>query len=74
MKHVLLTAGATLLLTTIDPKKVRFRALGLQGDLPKFEGGAAVRIVPPQAEGTDINESVDGNLKVGLAADPTQGE
>lgn len=61
---------AALLLTTIDPARVRFRALGLQSDLPEFESAGQVRIAPPQAEGSDINESVEATLKVGLAADP----
>lgn len=61
---------ATLLLTTIDPGKVRFRALGMQGDFPSFTRAETARIVPPQAAGTDINDSVDANFKVGLAADP----
>lgn len=63
---------AALLLTTIDPAKVRFRALGLQSDLPEFESAAQVRIAPPQAGGSDINESVEATLKFGLAADPNQ--
>lgn len=63
---------ATLVLTTVDPNKVRFRALGLQSDLPKFENGQAVRIVPAQGDGVDINESVDAKLKIGLSAHPDQ--
>lgn len=60
----------TLVMTTIDPKKVRFRASGLQSDLPKFKDGQPVRIVQPQATGADINESVAAALKIGLEADP----
>lgn len=63
---------ATLLLTTIDPSKVRFHALGLQSDLASFESGQQVRIVPPQASGSDINESIEAKLTVGLTADPKQ--
>lgn len=62
---------ATLLLTTIDPGKVRFRALGMQGDLPTFTKAEKARIVPPQAEGADINDSVEAALQVGLSADPS---
>jgi len=61
---------ATLLLTTIDPGKVRFRALGMQGDLVTFTKAEQARIVPPQANGSDINDSVEAVLKVGLSADP----
>lgn len=62
---------ATLLLTTIDPAEVRFRALGMQGDLPTFTKAEIARIVPPRAEGSDINDSVEATLQVGLSADPS---
>lgn len=61
---------AAAVLTTVDPTKVRFRAMGLQGDLPGFSEGQAVRIVPPQGEGRSINEAVEGTLAIGVLADP----
>jgi multidrug efflux pump subunit AcrA (membrane-fusion protein) len=64
--------GTTLLLTTVDPSKIRFRALGLQSDLLKFESGQSVRIVPPQAKGSGINDSIEAELTIGLDADPIQ--
>ena len=64
--------ATTLLLTTVDPTKLRFRAQGLQSDLPKFRNGLKVRIVPAQAIGSDINESIAAELTVGLDADPNQ--
>ena len=60
----------TLVMTTVDPDKVRFRALGLQSDLPRFKDGQPVRIVQPQANGADINDSIEAVLKIGLEADP----
>lgn len=60
----------TLILTTIDPAKVRFHAMALQSDLPKFKNGQEVGIVPPQSAGVDLNDSVPGTLQIGLAADP----
>lgn len=63
---------ASLVLTTVDSGKVRFRALGLQSDLAKFDNASQVRIVPPQANGSDINDSVEAELAIGLAADPNQ--
>jgi hypothetical protein len=62
----------TLLLTTVDTSKIRFRALGLQSDLLKFKGGQSVRITQPQANGSNINESLRADLTIGLAADPIQ--
>ncbi|MEM1443054.1 MAG: hypothetical protein AAGF67_11980 [Verrucomicrobiota bacterium] len=61
---------ATLLMTTIDPGNVRFRALGMQGDLPVFTEAEKARIVPPQATGADINDAVEATLKLGFSADP----
>lgn len=64
--------GASLILTTVDQKKVRFRALGLQADLAQFYGVGKVQIVPPQGNGSNINDSVDADFKIGLTADPNQ--
>ena len=60
----------TLLLTTVDPTKIRFRAAGLQSDLTRFQYEKQIRIVPPQSSRTDLNESIDANLLIGLEADP----
>jgi hypothetical protein len=62
----------TLILTTIDPTQVRFRALGLQSDLAKLRQAPAARIVPHQAAGGDLNDSVPADLTLGLDADPGQ--
>jgi hypothetical protein len=62
----------TLVLTTIDPVQVRFRALGLQSDLAKFERAPAARIVPHQGRGGNLNDSVPADLALGLDADPGQ--
>ncbi|MBG7607842.1 MAG: hypothetical protein IZT59_07450 [Verrucomicrobia bacterium] len=62
----------TLVLTTIDPTRIRFRALGLQSDLMKFEGAHAASIVPHQGKGGDLNDTLPAKLTIGLDADPTQ--
>ncbi|MEM7698147.1 MAG: hypothetical protein AAF236_07070 [Verrucomicrobiota bacterium] len=59
-----------LILTTINPQSVRFRALGLEGDLPTYRESPASRIAPLQAPGENLNDAVDANLDVGLATDP----
>ena len=61
-----------LVLTTIDPTQLRFRALGLQSDLAKFDRASEVRIVPHQGNASDLNESLRAELTIGLAADPVQ--
>jgi multidrug efflux pump subunit AcrA (membrane-fusion protein) len=63
---------AGLVLTTVDPKQLRFRALALQSDLPEFRNGQQVAIVPPQSNGSNLNEAIPAELKVGLTADPMQ--
>ncbi|MEM1222404.1 MAG: hypothetical protein AAGH40_06535 [Verrucomicrobiota bacterium] len=63
---------ASLVVTTVNPEKIRFRASGLQSDLPKYKNGQQVRIVPPQGDGSAMNEAVFGELAVGVIADPTR--
>lgn len=60
----------TLVVTTVDPGQVRFRAMGLQSDLTKFESDRPARIVPPQAKDAEINEAVEAELTIGLSANP----
>lgn len=62
----------TLLLTTVNPELIRFRAMALQSDLLKFQSGQKVKIVPPQGSESDINEAIEAELQIGLAADPIQ--
>ena len=59
-------------LTIIDPTQIRFRALGLQSDLMKFEHASEVRIVPPRGNDNDPNESIPAELMIGLMADPAR--
>jgi hypothetical protein len=61
-----------LVLTTIDPTQIRFRALGLQSDLMKFENAPTASIVRHQGNGSDLNDAVPADLTLGLDADPTQ--
>lgn len=77
VKSLAITDGSfvdetTLVLTTIDPTRIRFRALGLQSDLLKFDGAPEARIVPHQGNGSDLNDSLPAELTLGLDADPTQ--
>lgn len=70
-----LTNGAwadqrSLVLTTVQPERLRFRAMGLQADLPKFANGATARIAPPRTAGLDIGDGVAADLQLGLDARP----
>jgi hypothetical protein len=61
----------TLVVTTVDPSQIRFRALGLQSDLEKFNQAGA-RIVPHQAAGGDLNDGVPAELTLGLDGHPSE--
>ncbi len=62
----------SLVLTTVDPSKIRFRALGLQSDLEKLEKAQSASIVPHQGNGGDLNDSLPAELTLGIDADPSQ--
>ncbi len=62
----------TLVVTTVDPSKIRFRATGLQSDLINFQNEQEVQIVPPLAKQSNINESIVADFKIGLEADPNR--
>jgi multidrug efflux pump subunit AcrA (membrane-fusion protein) len=70
-----LTNGAwaderSLVLTTAQPDRLRFRAMGLQSDLPRLAHSAAARIAPPRTPGLDISDGVPADLQLGLDAHP----
>jgi len=72
-----LTDGAfaeatSLVLSTIDPTRVRFRAMALQSDLVRFNGGAKAMIAPPAAPGIAIGDAVAAEMTIGLEAHPEQ--
>lgn len=62
----------TAVLSTVDPRQVRFRALALQGDLTKLSSARGARIVPPRSPDTPIEEGVDAELSFGLEAHPRE--
>lgn len=77
VESIALTDGAfaeagAIVLTTVDPTRLRFRALALQSDLRRFENQPSARIVPAQGEGGAINDSIEATLIPGLEADPSQ--
>lgn len=62
----------SVVVTTVDPSRIRFRAMGLQSDLPRLSNGAKAGIVPPRTAGLDINDAIPATLIIGLEADPEQ--
>lgn len=72
VESLALTDGAfadapSLVLSTIDPTKVRFRAIALQADLDRLQRRSGARIVPPGA-----GVGVEAAVTIGLEAHPEQ--
>jgi hypothetical protein len=63
---------STLVLSTVDPTRVRFRAQAMQSDLARIAEGQPARIVPPRSSGLTLEDGVDATLAIGLDADPIQ--
>lgn len=59
-----------LVLTTIDPDRLRFRAQALQADLSKLLGATDARIVPPPSPDRAPSGGVPAAMSVGLEARP----
>lgn len=59
-----------LVLTVIDPAKVRFRAVAPQTDIALYRDGLPARIVPPEGGSVDSQTGIAGTLALGLTANP----
>ena len=64
-------AAGDLIATTMDPKAIRFRAVGLQSDLAKLANGLGAAVLPPQGVAGGA-ESLPGKLQLGPVADADQ--
>ena len=62
----------SLVLSTIDPSKVRFRAMALQSDLLRFGESPEAQIVPPTTAGIAVSDGVSASVTIGLEAHPEQ--
>lgn len=62
----------SLVVATIDPSKVRFRAMALQSDLVRLIGDIEGRIVPPASAAISVNDAVPAAITIGLEAHPEQ--
>lgn len=63
-------AEGDLILRVVDTENVRFRAVGLQSDLAKYQPGQSVQIVPFQSQDNDINDAIKATLGIGTEANP----
>ncbi|MCH2142066.1 MAG: hypothetical protein MK077_03600 [Phycisphaerales bacterium] len=76
VEQITLTDGSyeeppTLVLSTIQPEKVRLSASIMQSDLPRIADSSSGRITPAQISTIDPNTNVNAVLTIGLAADPS---
>lgn len=62
----------SVVLSTVDPGKVRFRAMALQADLARLGGELSARIVPPASPEIPAGDGVPAAVAIGLEADPEQ--
>lgn len=74
VESLALTSGAwaaetSLVLTTVQPERVRFRARGLQSDLGRLRDGLAGTIVPPRGGTIPYSETMSGEIRLGIGAD-----
>lgn len=58
-----------LVLTLVQPDKIRFHARGLQADLGRLKDGLPARIAPPQGGSVDVQDAMTGVLQLGLGAE-----
>jgi hypothetical protein len=62
----------SLVLTTVQPELMRFRASGLQSDLGRLRDGLLARIVPPKGGSIDVQDTMTGAISLGLLANPDE--
>ena len=65
------SAGA-LVLSTIEPQRLRFRAMAMQGDLGRLRDGLPARIVPPTGGTIALQDTMNVSLTIGQIADPQE--
>ena len=65
-------ATGDLVLTIIDPGRMRFRAMAMQSDLGRLRSGLPARIVPPKGGSIDLQDTMEATLTLGLSADPQE--
>jgi hypothetical protein len=61
---------STPVLSTVDPRSLRFRASAFQSDLGRLRDGAAAAIVPPPGPAASANGAMAGRVSLGLEASP----
>lgn len=62
----------SLVLSTIDPNEVRFRAMALQSDLTRLNGATTAMITPPATADIALGDAIAAVMTIGLEAHPDQ--
>jgi multidrug resistance efflux pump len=58
-----------LIVSLVDPARLRFRAVGMQSDLARLDAGLPAAIVPV-GSGASLADSIPASIRIGLDADP----
>ncbi|MBX3396061.1 MAG: hypothetical protein KF841_11910 [Phycisphaerae bacterium] len=58
-----------IVLSTVQPEMLRFRARGLQSDLGRLHDGLPASIVPPRGGSIPADQTMSGTIMLGVAAD-----
>lgn len=75
VEHIATTDGSFLeapakVMTVIDPTQLRFRAVALQADLPRFASADTGRLVQPGSAPRSVSDSLPARITLGLEAHP----
>ncbi len=62
--------AADEVLTTVDPRQLRFRATALQSDLGRLQNGLPAVISPPHTAELNYQDEISGEIEISLEADP----
>jgi hypothetical protein len=65
-------APSSLVVSTIQPDRLRFMAHALQSDLTRLRDGLDVMIAAPRRAGGDGQDAMRGKLLIGLSANPDE--
>lgn len=65
-------SAGSLVLATVRPDQLRFKAMAMQSDLTRLRDGLPARIVPPKGGSVDLQDAMDATLAIGLSADPRE--
>lgn len=61
-----------LVIRTVQPDAIRFRAEAPQADLANLRDGQHVRVAPPRGMSVDSEQAIEGTLQLGLEGHPDE--